>query len=126
LDDVLKRLDDQKAEVQRNIAILDELLGGGTKPQASATRRQPSRVSTATEEPRPSTPGGTFDELAFLSSVIGADGKPIEEQPMPPATAARPPYGAEIPATDLPHVGQPDPEPERSVMSGVRGSAAEI
>ncbi len=95
-DEAIGRLSGERGSVDAELHRVEEILTLVRRPSDGAV---PSHESAASEPPAPAAAeppppqpasGGSFDELAFLQSVV----QPRPAQPAPPAPAA-PPSGAD-------------------------------
>ena len=115
VDETIRQLVEQKNAVTARIAELNALIN--FKPVAAvppAPEAPPAETAAddraATKGGTVATPGGTFDEMAFLSEVVGEEARRAAEtapQPKPSAPAAAPVPVAAPPVVAAPVVAAP-------------------
>jgi hypothetical protein len=95
VDESLEEMRGEREKLDKRIAELDRLLENRAAAEATSEAEpepepEPSIAAEVPEPPReeksvPQTPGGSFDELAFLSDVVGKeDAKPavvVDDEP---------------------------------------------
>jgi hypothetical protein len=96
VDDAMEQLAGERASLDQRVKDLDDLLEIKATPAASEPPAAeaatpfvpPAALSAAAPTPgpvateRPRTPGGSFDEMAFLDAVVRKDGEAAEGEPV--------------------------------------------
>jgi hypothetical protein len=125
VDDAITHLAGEKGGLQRRVAELDSLLAEPAvelpaPPVADEIEKEAPPLEELTPEPaappspeRPSTPGGSFDEMAFLDAVVGKDGKGT-----PDMTSSEPPREP-APAPTYERIIQRDEPDSDSLLAGL-------
>ncbi len=86
VDDALEQLVNERGDLQRRIDELSGLLAHHSSSAAPAAAAPPAAEPPSARAPKAATP--SFDELAFLNTVVGHETKPAEPAPEPPVAEA--------------------------------------
>jgi hypothetical protein len=112
VDEAMEQLAGERGSLDQRVKDLDELL----EIKASPAAAQPpvvdavAPVVATVDTERPRTPGGSFDEMAFLDAVVRKDGEAAEGEPVAPVN---------VPHESLALAEEPDSE---SLLAGLQTS----